>query len=531
MAGPTALYLDFLYRPAKVEKYFGPAFDDPAAVHKVVESVSLREYGREALVKVLRDMADDYQATSRARANAEKLLDPETLVVFAGQQVGLFTGPLYTIYKALCTERWAAQLADQINRTVIPCFWLSTDDHDFAEVDHVVLPAGQQLATLRYSPSVPPAGDPLGRVRITPEIEGVLAQYYDSLPPTEFKDEVFATLRECYAPGDRIASAFGRLWARMFPESGLVPVSPCHKGFKKLAQPLLLKALTDDAALFEAYSKSSQMLAAEGYHRQVHKTPQQTFLFYQQFRRHNIHHDDQGGYVWEGADPVSREWLERMIGEHPEYFSPNVLLRPVIQNAMFPTIGVTLGPSETAYYAQIGGLHDHFGVPRPLICPRTTITLVEKSIRKRMDKHGLEFTALQKDSDGEIARVMRASFPEDLERQFDDAEKQIGDAFERLRPDVVRFEPTLDKPLRAAMHRAQNEMKQVAQKAYAANKRKQEETETQIRRLHMQLFPRGALQERVFNGVYYWARYGREFLDTLYRQFPAGERDHLLWEL
>ena len=531
LAGASRLYLDFLNRPAEVADLFGPPFDDEAALKALAGRLHKRKYEREAMVAVLRELADDYQATAGARRNIEALLDPDSLVVFTGQQVGLFTGPLYTIYKALSTERWAERLSDRLGRPVIPCFWLSTDDHDFAEVDHVYTPAGDQLELIRYAPNRPPDGDPVGRIRITPEIEVALEALERLLPKTDFSPEVFRSIRACYREGERFASAFGRLWARMFPASGLVPVSPCHRGFKVLARPLLLRALREDQAIFRLYEQASQELARRGYHQQVHKFPDQTFLFYQQFKRHSIHREGDGAFMWEGAEPVSSSWLEKQIAEHPEYFSPNVLLRPVLQNALFPTLGVTLGPSETAYYAQIAAIHDHFDVPRPLILPRTSVTIIEKSVQKRLAKHDLRFENLQKDLDLEVSRVLRAGFPQDLKAAFDNAEGAITKAFEEVRPQVVSFEPTLDKPVRAASARAQREMNQVAQKAYAAHKRKQEETEAQIRRVHLQLFPRGVLQERSLNVVYYWARYGPAFLERLYAELPTGPRSHILWEL
>ena len=530
-AGATSLYLDFLHDPASVEAFFPPPFDDSAALDRIVKQVSGREYAREDLRTALLEMADDYRASDRARSNIELLAHKDTLVVFSGQQVGLFTGPLYTIYKALSTERWAAELTSKLGRPVVPCFWLSTDDHDFAEVDHVRVPRGDDLLTLQYKPSCPSSGDPVGRLVIDSQMESVIRELQDALPRSEFSDDVFRTIRECYAEGTRFASAFGRLWYAMFPQSGLIPVSPCNRNFKKLARPYLEGALKDDAKLYEAYSKASAALERSGYHQQVYKTERQTMLFYQQFKRHSLHHDDNDGYVWEGGEPVTADWLAKTIAERPDYFSPNVLLRPIVQNGVFPTIGVTLGPSETAYYAQIGGIHDHFGVPRPLILPRTSVSIIERSVARRIKKLDIQIEALQKDRDAEIARVLRASFPSDLERQFDRAEQRVGDAFDDIHQGVVDFEITLDKPLRAAAARAKREMRQVAQKAYAANKRKLEESESQIRRVGMQLFPEGGFQERTFNVVYYWARYGPDFLTGLYDNLPAGPRSHLLWEL
>lgn len=529
--GATSLYLDFLHEPASVESFFPPPFDDRGALDRLVEQVSKREYAREDLKAALLEMADDYQASDRARSNIDLLAHKDALVVFSGQQVGMFTGPLYTIYKALSTERWAADLTQKLGRPVVPCFWFSTDDHDFAEVDHVRVPRGDDLLTLHYKPRSPSSGDPVGRIVIDSEMEVVIRELEDAMPHSEFSDDVFRTLRECYSEGTRFASAFGRLWFAMFPQSGLIPVSPCNTRFKQLARPYFEGALKDGAKLYRAYSDSSAALTRSGYHQQVYKNERQTLLFYQQFKRHSLYHDDDGGYVWEGGEPVTAEWLAKTIADRPDYFSPNVLLRPVVQNGVFPTIGVTLGPSETAYYAQIGGIHDHFGVPRPLILPRTSVSIIEGSVARRIAKLDIRIEALQKDRDAEIARVLRASFPTDLERQFDRAEQRVGEAFDEIHQGVVDFEVTLDKPLRAAAARAKREMRQVAQKAYAANKRKLEESEAQIRRVSMQLFPDGGFQERTFNVVYYWARYGPDFLTGLYDNLPAGSRSHLLWEL
>ncbi len=531
LAGTTPLFRDYLSKAAALQPYLGPAFDDDEALRALAGRVTARAVERDALVAALTPLAEEVEASAAARSNLDRLKDADTLTVFAGQQTGLFFGPLYTLYKALTVEHWAAQLSKTLGRRVVPCFWLSTDDHDFAEVDHVCAPRGQQLVTLRYEPACAPAGDPVGRVHVDGSIESVLAEYAELLPDSEFKPDVFAILRDCYRPGVRFSAAFGRLWYRLFPQSGLVMVSPCNRDFKKLAAPYFEKAIRDDSALYQCYAETSEALERDGYHRQVHKTERQTFLFYQQFKRHSIHHGDESGFVWEGAEPVTREWLERMIRERPDYFSSNVLLRPIIQNGVFPTVGVVLGPSELAYYAQIGGLHDYFGVPRPAVLPRTSATLLEQSVRRRVDKLGLEFEALQKDADAEIARVLRARFPQDLEAKFDEAGRRIEEAFESVRPDVIGFESTLDKPLRMAAGRARREMSHVAQRAHAAHKRKEEETETQIRRLALQLFPGGGLQERSYNIVFYWARYGPELLSRLYEEWPAGVREHVLWEL
>jgi bacillithiol biosynthesis cysteine-adding enzyme BshC len=529
VGGITRLYADFLQGKPEVRPFFGPAFDDPAAAQKLARQLAARTYPRAELYSALADLATEVAAPPEALASLELFRRDGTLVVFAGQQAGLFGGPLYTVYKALTVERWARDLAAQLQMPVVPLFWLSSDDHDFEEVEWVGLPRGRDLEKIRYRPVPTPAGVPVGRIQIDPGIEQVIVDLASALPDSEFKPGVFDALRRAYAPGSRYVPALGRLWYEMFPSSALVFVSPCHPAMSKAAAPMLRRALSEDEQLFQWYRDSSDRLTSLGYHAQVHKSDDQTFLFYQELKRHSIHRQEQD-FVWEGSRPVKAAQLLDTMSAHPEFFSPNVLLRPVVQNALFPTLGVVLGPSETAYYAQIGTLHDHFQVPRPLVLPRTSVTVIEPSVAKKLGRHQIDLWALRNDRDREVARSLHASFPSDLQVRFEAAAQKIDSAFEEVRKPVTAFEPTLEGPVGAAAHRARREMEQLAQKAYSAHKRKEEETELQLRRLALQLFPEGGLQERSFNVVYYWARYGPAFLDGLYRHFPAGQRDHVLWE-
>jgi bacillithiol biosynthesis cysteine-adding enzyme BshC len=409
IAGATRLYSDFLSGAEQARPFFSAAFDDHEAMGRMAAELKDRSYDRVRLADAMSNLADEVDASPEARDSLRLFRDRDALVVFSGQQTGLFTGPMYAIYKALTVERWADQLSKSLGVPVVPCFWLSADDHDFDEVEWVSGPRGSDLVTMRFRPVPAPSGDPVGRVFITESMAAIIKEYAESLPDTEFKSDVFEALQSTYRTGIRYTAAFGKLWYRMFPKSRLLMISPCHRGFKQVARPLLEQALRDDEELYRLYADTSSKLEGLGYHSQVHKTPQQTFLLYQQFKRHSIHQDGSGGYVWEGAEPVARESLLARVAEHPEYFSPNVLLRPIIQNGVFPTLGVVLGPSETAYYAQIGPLHDHLKVPRPTILPRTSVTLIEKSVAKRLDRHKIELEYLHKDLDHEVARVLRDS--------------------------------------------------------------------------------------------------------------------------
>lgn len=530
LGGATALYRDFLHAPAKLTAYFGPAFDDESALAELAARLRSREYRRDLLAQALDELAAEFLAPGAAQAQIDVLRQPNSLVVFAGQQPGLFTGPLYAIYKALTAERWATDLSRMLSVPVVACYWLCSDDHDFAEVDHVDIASAGQLSTLRYTPRVATSGQPVGRVLLDSGIAVVTSELAQCLPRSEFTPAVIDAIAQCYAPGTSFSSAFARLWYRMFPHSRLLFVTPDHPSLRQLAAPLLEQALTDSARLFALYAQTSAQLHEAGYHQQVHKMSTQTFLFHQHVERRGIRRDADK-FTWEGAEKITADRLRDALRERPGDFSPNVLLRPVVQNALFPTVGVVLGPAETAYYAQIGGLHDHFGVPRPAVMPRTSVTMVEQHMAQRLTRHGIDLAALQDDLEREVTRVLRTRFPQDLELKLQAAAQKIDAAFEAVRADVERLDSTLSRTVSAASARAGHQMNIVADKAHAAHKRREQETEAQIRAAALHLFPGGQSQERRFNIAYYWARYGSEFLREIYRHWPTGQRDPLLWEL
>lgn len=531
LSDATLLYRDFLVARDRLASYLGPAFYDDASIVQLAARLRSREYDREVLVRALRDLASEVAAPSAARAQLESLSRSDSLAVFAGQQPGLYTGPLFAVYKALTVERWAADLSQRLALHVVPCYWLGNDDHDFAEVDHVQLPAEGRVETLRYVPQLPPSGAPLGRIVLDLGIETLTDRLAACLPASSRAATVVDAIRQCYAAGTSLGGAFARMWYRMFPDSRLLFVASDHPLLRKAAAPLLAKSVAGDAALFAAYEDASRRLEAAGYHRQVSRTRAQGFLFHQRSARHAIGRVAGNGFAWPGAQPVRAEELQQLCLQHPGDFSPNVLLRPIVQNSLFPTLGVVLGPAEVAYYAQIGGLHDHFGVPRPAVLPRTSVTLIERNTAHRLRRCGVDLEGLRNDVDREVARALRAQFPVDLDAGLQGAAQTISATFEEVGRQLDAFDPTLVPTVRAAAARAHRQMDIVAAKAHASHRRREEEAQAQIRSAALHLFPDGALQERRFNIVYYWARYGQEFLDELHQGWPIGCRDPLLREI
>ena len=368
---------DFLEGRGGIGGFFGPGFRDTAGLAALAKRLSTRRYPRAALVAALGAFARDNKAPQAVEEQISRLAEPSAVAVFAGQQAGLFTGPLYTVYKALTVERWAADLDRLLDVPVIPCFWLADDDHDFEEVDHVELPGDGYPQRVTYVPAVAPAGRPIDDLVIDAGMQAVVAALREALPDSVHTAALLQVVEECYAVGTGFAQAFTRLWYRLFPESRLVFVSASNEQLKELASPLLARSAVDHARLFELYEQDTRRLVALGYHRQVRKRPEQSFLFWQAGARRGIIRDGAGLYHLPGRAAVSASQLSDLVLQRPQVFSGNVLLRPLVQNALFPVLGVVLGPSEIAYHAQIAGIHDHLQLPRPTVLPRTSATFVE----------------------------------------------------------------------------------------------------------------------------------------------------------
>ena len=526
----TRLYTDFLAGTEAVRPFFGPSFDDEPAVAALARRLETRNYAREELARALHALADDYHAPAAARGQIEQLRRRGTVVVIAGQQAGLFTGALLSVYKALTVERWAEDLSRRLDRPVLPCFWLPDDDHDLEEVASIRIPRDSDIRRLAYLPQRFRIGEPIDRLQVEPAIEPVIAALGDTLPRTEFTGSVLETVKEAYAVGIRFSTAFARLWYAMFPASRLLFVSPTCEPLQRLAAPRLADAITEHDRLFAAYDDASRQLGALGYHRQAHKTAAQTLLFHQRHTRVGIRRDRNGRFSRGTGPKAEAGALREEILRRPQDYSANVLLRPVIQNSLFPVLGMVLGPAEVAYHAQAGGLHDHFGVPRPAILPRTSVSIIEPFVARSLDRHGIDPAALQANPEGEVARVLQSDFPGDFESRLGQAASEVRRVFEEIAAGVREFDGGMDKALRAAAHRAGRELERVLAKARAVHRRRQRESQSRLERVRMHLLPDDQLQERVFNITYYWARYGPGLLGDLYRNWPSGGRDHVFWK-
>jgi bacillithiol biosynthesis cysteine-adding enzyme BshC len=522
MTGPTrlphlpALVEDYLHDFGKVREFYNGDFREPSAFERQTERVRSRRIARGDLAAVLSEQNGRYGCGPETLGAIGRLVRDEACAVVTGQQVGLFSGPLYTIYKALT----AIKLADSLNSrglgSFVPVFWLASDDHDLAEIDHIALmDKDNRLGEIRCPTPSHESKVPVSNVPLSPDIGDCLEQLKDMTPDTEFKADILNSLGEAYQPGRSYVEAFARWMTRLFGSRGLIFLDPSHPRLKELAKEVFAREIAQGSAATPPVLAASRKLNEAGYESQVQLHEGMLNLFYAERERRSVRWD---GRVFEIRDPGetrSKGDLVALANEKPFLFSPNVLLRPIYQDTLLPTVAYIGGPSEIAYFGQLKGVYEAFGLPMPVIYPRKSVTIVERKIDRILAKYHLEVPDLWGGADGIIRRLGESGIPEALALALSHAASRAEQDFEPIIRDAAAFEPTLKESARLARGKIAQQFRFLEKKIVQAAKKQNDIEVGQVRKAEDHLYPKGQLQERVFNVVPYLLKYGPALVDRL----------------
>jgi bacillithiol synthase len=524
----SALFLDFLYAFPKVQGFFSSPH---SLEHFKKEALAHSSHlpHRPQLCQILENQNRLFGAGERTFEHLEKLRDPDCWAVVTGQQVGLFTGPAYTIYKALTAVKLAAHYTRR-GIKVAPIFWMATEDHDLAEVDHCyVVDGDSQPLQLRYEASSTDQGRSVGQVVFSSSVQPVLAQFLDALPDSEFKHELGLKLEGGYREGKSFASAFGEVFSYLFSNYGLILVDPQSEPLKKLARPALESILLNSDKFKALIQSQSRQLANSGYHAQVVLDEDATGLFVDDDGKRRALIRDERGIRAKGSETChSREAWRDLIGAAPWKFSPNVLFRPVLQDYLLPTLSYVAGPSEVAYLAQISSLYPEFGRKAPIVFPRFSLSIVERKIGKILEKYRLDFRDVFLGSEALIRRIVEQSLDQTLASRFDAIEKEFTLRLGELDAPLRAIDQTLGEALKTTQQKLQYQVNHLRTKYIHAEVRHQEVLTKQVEKALSILYPLKTLQEREMNIFYFVARYGMDFLAQMYEEIDLTDPNHRL---
>jgi bacillithiol biosynthesis cysteine-adding enzyme BshC len=511
--GSSALVRDYVRgAPALAPFYAGSPFDPDAyrrkaaAVHARLPAV---ERGR---------MRPALQPTTTAAADRlERVLAGEGVAVTTGQQTGLFGGPLYTLHKVLSAVRLASELEQVLEQPVIPLFWIASDDHDWAEVDHtLVVDAQNDLLRIRIEQPGDAAPLPMSARRTGDEVRPALDALAAALPDTAYSGPLLGALREAYRPEATMAAAFQALFAHILRDVDVVLVDPSDRALKGASAPLVLREIDATDTHAAMLGRQTERLERAGYHAQVAIGRDAANVFaHDPAGRDRLVRDRDGWSLRRTrrrlADAELREWIER----EPAAFSPNVLFRPVLESALLPTVAYVGGPGEVAYFGQIGCLFRSHGMEPPLVVPRASLTIIESKVRRLLDRFEMEPADFQRPFHEVLTERMRASLPATVTGPLAELRQSIEAGYDRLMEGAASIDPTLEGWVRAVRNRALSQVHD-AEKKVTRHKRKRSEIEVrQLGRAAANLAPGGTAQDRALNATPYLARYGPGLIHDL----------------
>lgn len=513
------LFLDYLHRFDDVSRFFAGDPFDPGSWTNVASSLEKARDRSIDTATPLRRLNRALGADETALASLDRLQDG-ALAVLTGQQVGLFGGPLYTLYKALSAIRVAREAEERLGKSVVPLFWMDTDDHDFAEVQATsVLDSDHELVDLRYSPDDSPDRLPVGGLKLSSAIEAVLEKSAASLPQTEFREDVLSALRESYSPGHTLAEAFGRWLLRMTRGTGLVVVDPSLPELKAVGAAVFERELEESSESGTLVRQTTDELVAQGYHAQATPSESNLNLFYTDPTR------DPVAFSGNGA---SKDELLRRVRDSPAKFSPNVLLRPIYQDTLFPTVAYVAGPSELAYFAQLKEVYEHFDVVMPLIVSRASLTVIERPQARFLERYDVDVVKLSSDDESILNDIVRAQTPPQLDEDLSRARSCIQDITSALERDLKAVDSTLVPTVKSTRGKLFHHLKELESKAVRAVKRKNDTIRQQFFATRTALFPGFEMQERKLSPLGYLNKYGWHFAPIVQEKADPAVKAHLL---
>lgn len=530
----SRLFVDYVTDYSKVQQFYNGNVQDPDDWRRLLKAVSERVLDRSAISQILSRQNRDYHCGVRTLANIDLLLDDNTVAVVTGQQVGLCTGPMYTIYKAITAVKLAAKLTvDYPDHKFVPVFWLAGEDHDFEEVSSFsVYNAAGELASFDYTiegKDHTANFGAVGEIEFDASIENLWKSVQEALLPTEFRPKVLELFRTAYQQGMTFNKAFVHLMNVLFEDSGLIFLTSNDADLKKLLLPVFQKELASTPRSCQLVIDQSALLERQ-YHAQVKPRSINLFLFHEKGRYSIEPHPS--GYALKGTrQHYSQTEMNALLLEKPELFSPNVVLRPLCQDVLLPTIAYVGGPAELAYFGQYKTLYKEFALPQPMIYPRASVTIVEDKVEKVLERFSLE--PLQFLGDVELLKQSVAEEISDLKAEefFTSASNTAKESLSQLRPALQSIDPTLLPALENTLGKIQTHLDVLKEKTIAAQKRQHEVSLRQIDKVALNLFPNGTFQERQINVLYFLNKYGLEFLRWLFTEVHIDKFKHQLLKI
>ena len=504
--GTTSLYGDYLYNYERVRRFYPSWFGDYQGLKSAAATLEFPADRRGAIVAALAEQ-------NRNSAALEKLAQPGTVAIVTGQQVGLFSGPIYTIYKALTAVKLAQTLSSD-GVPAVPVFWLATEDHDLDEVDHAWTFdrfATPQRLSLRTSPT----GGPVGDVVL---MDLPLAELEQTLKGFPHGEALYERVTAAYHPGATLGGAFRQFVESLLEEFGLLYLDPLAPGIREIARPFLLETADRLPELIPQLQERSEALVAAGYHAQVNVERETSLLFAMEDGRRLPVRFKEGLLVVRGE----------VLDLKTVTLSPNALLRPVMQDFLLPTAAYVGGPAEIAYLAQSEVLYRNLLGRMPVPYPRNSFTLVDMRASKILEKYQLRLGDVLANRETVYGKIAAKLVPSSVTEEITKVRATVDGALQRLQLNLKSFDPTLEaatgKSAAKMLYQLDKIGRKTAREMFQRDARASQNTEY----LTHLLYPEKHLQERFYSAIPFLAQVGLDLPQLIWKDIQLACPDHMI---
>lgn len=516
---------DYAFNFSALAKFFNGNPLDRTAWETAIARAQGHPRDRNAIVSLVVAQQQRRNAPTLARDAAARLADPRAVAVVTGQQAGLFGGPLFTLLKAITAIKLAAQVERDHHVPAVAVFWVEAEDHDWDEVRSATVFDKEMAAA---SVSLPARGDdddaPVFTTCLDSTITTALDQLEAILPQTEFRDELLRQLRATYRPGVSMVEAFATWMEHVLGSHGLVVYDASDPASKALVSRVFQRELSSPGETAQLANAAGADMAACGYHQQVQSSEDGVALFHLDGGRKPIRQQD--GELILGNRRHQTSSAVALAAERPGVFSPNVLLRPIVQDTLFPTICYVAGPNELAYLGQLRRVYQRFSVPMPLFFSRASATIADSATQRFLQKYQLPFESLQPQDDSALNALLATQIPPVVEASFAGATHAIEESMTRLIQAMPVLDPTLEGAARSTLGKMQHDLSTLHGKTIQAAKRRDDTLRRQFSRARAVTFPGGHAQERTMAFVAFQNQYGPALVDRLMEQLPLDLGHH-----
>ena len=454
-----------------------------------------------------------------ARSALSAVIRDGGFFVTTGQQPGLFGGPLYSLYKALTAARLAEELSDALDRPVMPLFWVASDDHDWDEANHThIIDGSNQLLRLTLGDGTPEARRPLGVTRLGSDVEEVIEELAGNFPPNDYHARYMDLLRDTFTSTATMGSAFSAFMAELLRHTPVGLIDAGDPRLKEASRPIFRAEAEDPEGAEAALRQTGAALTAAGYDLQVSLLPGAANLFLDsQTGRERLQRATGGFWLKRSDRHLSRQRIMRLVEESPHTISPNVLLRPVVESSIFPTLAYVGGPGELAYFGQLAGLFRFHGVGMPIVTPRASLLVVEGKVAKVMEKFGVTADDVR-EGDALASSIARDHLPAEVSGPIARWRATVESLAQELGDACVELDPGLRGTVLKTRNAGLDALGTLEKKMVRAVKRRNRTTSSQIEKARINLWPGGKPQDRMLSPMQYLLRYGDGFVSMARRE-------------